>query len=150
MKMKINHQIYIKASPEKVYQTLTTAEGWNSWFTDHTVINLDKYGVGKITLCWCNYGVNKENIEDGGEILTNVPNKLFTFLWSPGENPTTVKFELRPFKEGTLLLLEETGYSTSTKDLSACIGCAVGWGEALILLKMYLEYGIVCKEDYRF
>ncbi|MEH7123875.1 hypothetical protein V7127_11525 [Bacillus sp. JJ1773] len=57
---------------------------------------------------------------------------------------------MQPYQEGTLLLLEKAGYSTSSTDLSACIGCAVGWGEALALLKMYLEYGIVCKEDYRF
>ncbi len=147
--MQILHQTYIKASPEKVYQTLTTAEGWNTWFTDNTFLHLNENGEGKITLRWFNYGVNKENIEDGGDILTAIQNRLFVFQWFPGEGKTTVKFELKQIKEGTLLLLEETGYTTSAMDLSACIGCAVGWGEALTLLKMYLEYGIVCKEDYR-
>ncbi|KAB2329979.1 SRPBCC domain-containing protein [Cytobacillus depressus] len=148
--MRINHQTYIKASPEKVYATLTTAEGWNAWFTDHTALHLDENGKGKIILRWSNYGVGKENIEDGGDILAAVPNKWFSFQWSPGNKPTTVKFELRPSKDGTLLFLEEEGYTISPEDLTACVGCAVGWGEALVLLKMYLEFGIVCKEDYRF
>ncbi|MBS4192674.1 SRPBCC domain-containing protein [Bacillus sp. FJAT-49705] len=148
--MQIHHQTYIKVNPEKVYQTLTTAEGWNAWFTDHTVLYLNENGEGKITFRWSNYGAKKENIEDGGDILTAIQNKLFVFQWSPGDGKTTVKFELKPVKEGTLLLLEETGYTASNKDLSVCIGCAAGWGEALTLLKMYLEYGIVCKDDYRF
>ncbi|MBS4195288.1 SRPBCC family protein [Lederbergia citri] len=148
--MKINHQIYIKAPSEKVYKTLTTAEGWNAWFTDHTVLYMDENGGGKINLCWSNYGSKKENIKDGGAILAAVPNKSFIFQWSPGENPTTVQFELRPYKDGTLLLLDESGYASSPKDISACIGCAVGWGEALALLKIFIEYGIICKEDYRF
>lgn len=132
-----------------VYQTLTTTQGWNAWFTDYTSIQLDEAGVGTIKLSWSNYGVKKENIEDGGDILAAKQNKLFVFQWSPGESKTTVKFELRPYLEGTLLILEEYGYLTSAKDTVACIGCAAGWGEALTLLKMYLEYGIVCKEDYR-
>lgn len=148
--MQILHQTYIKASPEKVYSTLTTAEGWNAWFTDHTVLHLDESGAGKIILSWSNYGLKQEDIEDGGNILAAVPNKLFSFQWSPGKTQTTVKFELQDFREGTLLLVEDAGYSNSLEDLSVCIGCAVGWGEALALLKIYLEYGIVCKEDYRF
>ncbi|MEH7343267.1 hypothetical protein V7122_05105 [Bacillus sp. JJ1532] len=75
----INHQTYIKASLDKVYETLTTAEGWNAWFTDHTVLHLDENGEGIITLRWSNYGVNKEDIEDGGDILAAVPNRLFSF-----------------------------------------------------------------------
>ncbi|MBW8349949.1 SRPBCC domain-containing protein [Bacillus sp. IITD106] len=84
--MNINHEIYIKASPEKVYKTLTTAEGWNAWFTDHTVFYLDENGEGKINFRWSNYGIQKENIEDGGAILAADPNKSFIFQWSPGEN----------------------------------------------------------------
>jgi len=120
--MQILHQTYIKASPEKVYQTLTTAEGWNAWFTDNTFLHLKEDGEGKIIFRWFNYGVNKENIEDGGDILTAIQNRLFVFQWFPGEGKTTVKFELKQIKEGTLLLLEETGYTTSARDLSACIG----------------------------
>jgi len=44
-----------------------------------------------------------------------------------------------------LLLLEEQGYTN--EDINACIGCAVGWGEAVTLLKVYLEQGIVYKKD---
>lgn len=44
-------------------------------------------------------------------------------------------------------MLKEVGYSNSDKDIKTCINCAVGWGEAMTLLKIYLEEGVVYKED---
>jgi hypothetical protein len=38
--------------------------------------------------------------------------------------------------------LVEQGYKQTTSSLQACLGCATGWGEALTLLKFYLEHGI--------
>jgi uncharacterized protein YndB with AHSA1/START domain len=143
----ITHRIYIKADQEELFKILTTSEGWNAWFTDNTSIELTPQGTGEIRLRWTEFGSNKENIEDGGSILEAISNKSFVFQWSPGEKTTTVSFKLEPYKEGTLVVLKETGYSHSDKDLTACIGCAVGWGEALMLLKIYIEHGIVFKQD---
>jgi uncharacterized protein YndB with AHSA1/START domain len=143
----ITHKTYIKADQEEVFKILSTAGGWNSWFTHNTSINLTSEGTGEIRLRWTEFGINNENIEDGGRILEAISNKSFIFEWSPGERQTTVSFKLEPYKEGTLINLEETGYSNSEKDLNACIGCAVGWGEAMMLLKIYIEHGIVYKQD---
>jgi uncharacterized protein YndB with AHSA1/START domain len=141
----IKHQTYIKSQPAKVFHTLTTAAGWNAWFTDRTTIVWNNDGAGEIRLRW---GVNRDKvIEDGGKIVEAIPYESFIFQWCPGESQTTVKFNLHPFKEGTLVILEEHGYLNSIKDIDACIGCAAGWGEALTLLKIYLEHGIVLKGD---
>ncbi|HEU5138409.1 MAG TPA: SRPBCC domain-containing protein [Bacillales bacterium] len=140
---EIKHRTYIRAAPEKVYETLTTGEGWNAWFTDETTVDLN----GDIRLRWKAFGQGHENIEDGGPVLKAVPNEAFVFQWSPGKEMTTVSLALEPYREGTLVNLRETGYTTSEKDLAACLDCSVGWGEALTLLKFYLEHGIVCKED---
>lgn len=143
----INHKTYIKVPIDIVYKTITTSEGWNAWFTDDTSLEFGQDGTGNIRLRWTNFGTENVNIEDGGKVLETVPNTAFVFQWTPGERNTTVDFRLEPFKDGTLVILKETGYSKSEKDLIACTGCAVGWGEALTLLKIYLEYGIVCKQD---
>ncbi|HEX7064099.1 MAG TPA: SRPBCC domain-containing protein [Bacillales bacterium] len=142
---EIKHRTYIKAKPEKVYETLTTGEGWNAWFTDETTVDLD----AGIRLRWKEFGPKKEDVEDGGPVLKAVPNESFVFQWSPGEGVTTVALELEPFREGTLVSLRETGYTTSKTDMEACLNCSAGWGEALTMLKFYLEHGIVCKEDLR-
>ncbi|GIN87345.1 hypothetical protein J6TS2_37310 [Heyndrickxia sporothermodurans] len=76
-----------------------------------------------------------------------IPNKSFIFQWSPINGKTTVSIKLDPYKNGTLVTLKEKGYSRSEDDLATCVRCAVGWGEAMTLLKFYLEYGIVCKQD---
>lgn len=144
---RIYHQTYIKVEPKRVYEALVTAEGWNTWFTDETTIMWNDDGTGEIRLRWSNYGIDKIAIEDGGKILEAIPYECFVFQWSPGESVTTVKFLLKPYKEGTMLRIAESGYSESDRDIKACIGCAVGWGEALNLLKVYLEHGIVYKED---
>ncbi|MED3653138.1 SRPBCC domain-containing protein [Heyndrickxia sporothermodurans] len=144
---EIEHSTYIKVEKEKVYEILSSPEGWNAWFTDDTSLTLNSEGTGDIRLKWTDFGSKKENIEDGGKILKAIPNKSFVFQWSPGESITTVSIKLEKYKDGTLVRLRETGYSSSEKDLAAYLGCAVGWGEALTLLKVYLEYGIVCKQD---
>lgn len=139
----IKHQTYIKSKQEKVFHTLTTAAGWNAWFTDRTTIEWNMDGTGEIRLRWATMG--EKLIEDGGKIIEAIPYESFTFQWCPGVSQTTVTFKLLPYREGTLVVLEEHGYSN--KEINACIGCAIGWGEALTLLKIFLEHGLVYKED---
>ncbi|MGV3487853.1 MAG: SRPBCC family protein [Tuberibacillus sp.] len=143
----ILHSTYIKRDTETVFKTLTSSDGWNAWFTDDTMIHFNSNGSGHIRLRWINYGVQKLNIEDGGDILEAIPNKSFVFQWSPIKEKTTVAFKLHPYKDGTLVTLKESSYPINEESFKACLGCAVGWGEALTLLKVYLECGIVLKED---
>ncbi|MFS0823215.1 SRPBCC family protein [Bacillus sp. 1P02SD] len=144
---EIYHKTYINVPLEVVYKTISTSQGWNAWFTDDTSIDINQDGTGEIRLRWKNLGSNNVDIEDGGKIIEATLNKRFVFQWSPGEQNSTVSFALEPYKDGTLVVLHETGYTNSEKDIKACIDCAVGWGEALILLKIYLEHGIVYKQD---
>ncbi|MFD1020852.1 SRPBCC family protein [Thalassobacillus hwangdonensis] len=140
---RIEHQTLIHVPREKVFRTLTTAEGWNAWFTDETSLVL-KGKSGDIQLRWNGEG---GTIEDGGAIVEVRENAYFAFEWSPGEGMTKVTFQLAEHDQGTIVTVKETGYSDSEKDIQACVGCAVGWGEALTLLKIYLEHGIVYKQD---
>lgn len=141
---EIKHATYIKASPDQVYETLTTSEGWNAWFTDGTTVDLD----GDIRFRWKDYEEEGRTIDDGGPVLEAVPNERFSFRWFPTEQGTKVSFRIEPHKGGTLLSIEETGYSTTMEDLAAFTSCATGWGEAMTLLKFYLEHGVSCKEDH--
>jgi uncharacterized protein YndB with AHSA1/START domain len=144
---EIGHRILIRKDRDDIYRVLSTAEGWNSWFTDETFLNMKPDGTGNIRMKWNSYGPEKLVLEDGGEILHAEPGRRFTFQWTPGDSTTTVAFTLEPADEGTLVSVLETGYSSSRKDLQACVNCAAGWGEALVLLKFYLEHGLVCKHD---
>jgi uncharacterized protein YndB with AHSA1/START domain len=88
------------------------------------------------------FGVDRFAGEDGGPVLEAVPPRRFVFQWTPGDTTTTVAFDLESRGSGTVVRVCETGHTTSQRDLEALAECAAGWGEALTLLKMYLEHGI--------
>lgn len=135
----IRHATYIKSAPERVYQTLTTSEGWDAWFTQGT--SIDPRPNGKIILRWKDFAAEHWTMEDGGPVLAAEPNRKFVFQWSPGKAPTTVTILLKQLGEGTRVELTESGYTTED-DPVTLVNCAAGWGEALTLLKFYLEHGI--------
>jgi uncharacterized protein YndB with AHSA1/START domain len=136
----IQYATYIGAPPEVVYATLTTAVGWDAWFTQGTEV--DARPGGSIRFQWVDLGVDRSTGEDGGPVFEAVPPRRFVFQWTPGDTPTTVAFDLEPRGSGTVVRVSETGHTTSERDLEALAECAAGWGEALTLLKMYLEHGI--------
>jgi uncharacterized protein YndB with AHSA1/START domain len=77
-----------------------------------------------------------------GPVVESTPPRRFVFQWKPGDSTTTIAFDLEPRGPGTVLRVEESGHTTSPADLAALVECASGWGEALTLLKMYLEHRI--------
>lgn len=144
--LDIATKTYIAVPPEKVWTCLTTAEGWRSWFVAECELDL-RVG-GRIRLVWKNWGVDHIDHPDGGAIKEVVPQKRFSFEWHEDEalaggKPTTVTFELVPHSGGTIVKLTDTGYPAS--ELSKFCGyadCCLGWGEAMTLLKFYLEHGV--------
>jgi len=145
----IIQQTYIAVPPAAVYQTLGSAEGWDKWFTTGT--SLDPRPGGEIHLRWRNFGAGRYTVEDRGNVLEAIPKRSFVFNWKPGPTRTRVAFALQPLGDGTLLTVTESGYRNTKADLRAFMGCASGWGEALTLLKFFLEhrlvYGPVPAED---
>ena len=140
----IHHSTYIDAPPQQVYDTLTTAAGWDAWFTQGTEV--DAGPGGSILLRWSNFGATRYTGQDGGAVLEAVASRRFAFQWTPGDSTTTVQFELAPRGTGTLLTVEERGHTTSRRDLETLVECAAGWGEALTLLKIFLEEGMTYGE----
>jgi uncharacterized protein YndB with AHSA1/START domain len=136
----IRYRTYIDASPERVYETLTTGEGWDAWFTQGT--RVDARPGGEIIFKWVDFGANRYTTEGGGPVLEATAPRRFVFQWTPGDSTTTIAFDLAPLGPGTMVQVEESGHTTSRKDLEALVECASGWGEALALLKMYLEHGV--------
>ncbi|MFQ5832410.1 MAG: SRPBCC domain-containing protein [Candidatus Thorarchaeota archaeon] len=90
--------------------------------------------------------------------LTNTPQRLedqylkpeqgkrFVFQWYPDSgNPklaTTIEIDFGAFEEGTVVRVREYGHENAPTSLAALAECAAGWGEAITLLKFYVEHGI--------
>ena len=63
-----------------------------------------------------------------------------THWWE--DHYTNVEMTFKEIKDGTLVTVKEYGYEDSKEGHKRCLECATGWGEALTLLKFYVEYGI--------
>lgn len=139
----ILHANYINAPVEKVFTTLTTAKGWDAWFTKGMELDL---GTKKMLFVWRNWGPDKVNISASATIQSYEPNNEFSFIWQEGKHDTLVKFTLSPLGKGTKVHVNESGYKNNDIGATDMNECATGWGEALTLLKFYLEHGVVYEE----
>lgn len=138
----IRYSTYIDAPIEKVFKTLTTAEGWDGWFTKG--MKLDLRPGGEIEFVWRNWAVDHVNFEDGGKVVEVKPNEKFSFTWHRNTTPTTVTFKLKKLERGTSVEVTDDGYKLEeiSHEYGGFAGCASGWGEAITLLKVYVEHGI--------
>jgi len=132
---------YINAPIEKVFNTLTTAQGWDAWFTKGCELNLE---TKNILFVWKNWGADKISTQAKATIQSYIPHQEFSFTW--GKYNTLVKLTLSPQGNGTKLHVNESGYKNDKEAATQMLDCACGWAEALTLLKFYLEYGVVYKE----
>lgn len=144
MTQPFNHTIkqttFIAVPPEKVYDTITSASEWDQFFT--TGMELDPTPDGKIIFRWKDWGPNFYNTSVDGTVRTAIRPGQFAFEWGT-KLPTLVNFDLRGKFGGTVVHLTESGYPDTEKGRESILECASGWGEALTLLKFYLEHGVI-------
>lgn len=143
---EINYAVLIRCDRSRVFQTLTTAEGWNAWFT--TDSSLDAQVGGRIIWQWKEWGADRVSTGDHGQILELERDHRLVFSWHPDrpDYATRVEMVLEDAADGCVLRVRETDFEDSPSGLHVMIQCAAAWGEALTLLKLYLEHGISCNK----
>src|SRR5688500_13486966 len=107
----IEHAVYIRVSRERIYETLTSAEGWNAWFTQEA--HVEPRVGGEVRFTWRHHGPDCIDLEDGGPVVEVERHRCFAFEWSPGSAPTTVRFVLEERGAGAVVRLTERGYGSS-------------------------------------
>lgn len=140
--VEIKHSTLVRAKPEKVYSAIATAEGMNKWFTKGSEIDARPGGIIKFR--WQDWGPDKVNLEAEGVVLEVKPGERFVFQWAADKPSykTTIEMDFEPVDEGTIIRLKEYGYEDTHSGRVAMLDCATGWGEALTLLKFYVERDI--------
>jgi uncharacterized protein YndB with AHSA1/START domain len=139
---EIKQNTLVRAKPEKVYDSLTTGEGLDAWFTVGSVV--DARPNGSITFRWKNWGPDKYTTVATGPVLEAKRPERFVFQWN-SDTPdyvTTIEIDFEPVEEGTVVRLREYGYHDTPSGRAALLECAAGWGEALTLMKFYVEHGV--------
>lgn len=138
----IAHATFVAAAPEKVYDAIATAEGLEAWFTHGATV--DARRNGSILFRWKDWGPDHVTGEDGGPVLEAQRPSRFVFQWRPDQPTyaTTVELNFEARAHGTVLRVREHGYEDTPSGRRKMLECACGWGEALTLLKFYVEHGI--------
>lgn len=139
----ICQQTFIAVSPDRVYDTVTSAAHWNRFFTHST--ELDPKPGGRMVFRWKDWGPNLYTVNAECNILICERPNRFVFQWYPvgKENPTTIEFKLEAKYNGTVVTVTESGYPDTPEGRNMILECACGWGEAVTLLKFYLEHGVI-------
>ena len=135
--VEAKHSEFIRAPREEVYDAFATAEGLDGWFTRGA--RVDARPGGAMLFRWVDWGPEKTiNEEAPGRVLEAKRPERFVFQWGkPGEE-TTVEIILEERQGGTLLRLREFGF----RRIEDVVGNASGWGQALTLVKFWLERSI--------
>jgi uncharacterized protein YndB with AHSA1/START domain len=126
----IEHEIYIEATPETVFDVVSSPDHLKQWWPDEAHYEPTPGSVGTITF--------KDDSADGKVVAFSVvdarPPRMFSFRWThPADevaaagNSLLVTFDLTPSGEGTLLRMTETGFRE------------MGW-ETAILEQQYQEH----------
>ena len=140
--LEIKHATFVRANADQVYKAFTTVEGLDAWFTNGA--KLDPRPGGEILFRWRDWGPDRVTGEDGGPVLEAVPPERFVFQWHPEDASyaTTVEVDFTQMAGGTTVRLREYGYLDTPTSKRCRLDCAAGWGEALTLLKVYVEHGV--------
>lgn len=133
---------FVHAEPERVWQALTTAGGYNQWFTTGAAWTHEP--GSEMRWHWEKWGPYEVTTDSVGEIVAVEPLRRFAFTWANGSGaaPSTVTLSFEPRDGGTLVELVDSGYPDTPQGREAFMDCACGWGEALTLAKMYVEHGV--------
>lgn len=138
---RIRQRTFIAASPERVYDTITSAKAWDEFFT--TGMELDPRPGGVCSFAWKDWGPDKYTVKVLGKVVEAKRPELFVFQWGAEGKATTIRVELAAVEDGTVVTLTEEGYRDTPDGRAMIVECAAGWGEAITLLKFYIEHGIV-------
>jgi len=129
----ILHRVGVKtASPEKVYEALTTVDGLAGWWTDDTTGDA---AVG---------GVIEFRFPPGGfdmEVVEQRPSEHVS--WKVVDGPeewvgTTVDWELRQDDDMTIVLFKHQGWKEPVEFMHHC---STKWATYLMSLKSLVETG---------
>lgn len=135
---KIKQRTFIAASPERVYDTITSAQEWDSFFT--TGMQLEARPGGRCVFAWSesnpsgkDWGPDSYTLRVPGRVLEAERPSRFTSQWGREGGETTVRIELNKKNGGTVVTLTEDGYKDDPDGRAMILECASGWGGSVDL-----------------
>jgi uncharacterized protein YndB with AHSA1/START domain len=137
MARSIEREIRVEATPEVVYEVVSSPEHLREWWPDEADLDAVPGAVGTIT-----FGPEKVVAVT---VVEAEPPRRFSFRWDyDGEvateaNSLLVTFDLIPSDGGTLLRFAETGWEESAKSDAAYDDHTSGWNYFLPRIAPYVD-----------
>jgi uncharacterized protein YndB with AHSA1/START domain len=130
----ITKEQFIKATSERVFKALTEKQELERWFVQEADIELKPGGT--IRTNWA------PGMGEHGKVKEVKPSQLFSFTWEGAfsPTPTTLTFELRAEKDGTLLTFTHSGIGEG-EGWEAYTNMGKGWDAHLKDLTSWIETG---------
>lgn len=136
-------EIYIAASPDRVFQALVDPKQVPQWWGQAGVYRRTKFSAElRVGGKWRSSGVDGEGrrFEVSGEYLEIDRTRKLVSTWVAswtGDVKTTVRWELEPTNRGTLVRIRHAGLSTHPELAQSYRG----WPRMLGWLQVFLENG---------
>jgi uncharacterized protein YndB with AHSA1/START domain len=131
---RLEKELFIRATPERVWRALTEKAELVQWFLTEAVVDVRPGGA--LHFAW------QQDVMDGHFFELDPPRHL-VFSWEEQHKlgATTVTIDLTPQEDGTLLRLVHTGFGSGPEWDSTFTGTDTGWTEELANLRIWLETG---------
>jgi uncharacterized protein YndB with AHSA1/START domain len=132
----ILHLITIHATPERVYQALTTEEAIRNWWTRDAVLEAKIGGTGE-------FGFNDHRVVTKIRVDELKPPVRVGWTTTSSSSPggwdgTTITFDLRAEGSDTALAFAHRGFAQANEGYARV---TTGWAYFLVSLQQYLETG---------
>jgi len=131
----ILHRVYIEVPPSQVYEALTRESGLAGWWTPEVEARDVLGSTAKFRFGQADLGNDMQitALEPGRQVA-------WRCTWGGDEwLGTELTFDLKPYKQGTLLLFAHKGWKDTTEHFAHC---NTKWAFYLaVSLKQYLETG---------
>lgn len=131
----IMHLVKIHASPDRVYEALTTVEGVRNWWTRDAALDSQVGGAGEFRFHQ-GKSVTRIRIDELKPQVRVTWATIASFL--PDWDGTTITFDLRNEGSGTALSFAQCGFKQANEIYALT---TTGWGYYLVSLQQYLETG---------
>jgi uncharacterized protein YndB with AHSA1/START domain len=139
----LNHQYFIRAPSARVFEAISDPKMLVKWLADRAEIAPQK--GGRYALGWT------DGPTHSGEIVEFEPGKSIGFAWEwPGVSlrGTVFRLSVEPKDDGTLLVVEHTGFPRSEEWTDLYGGAEWGWTYFAMNLKALLETGRDLRSRY--
>lgn len=139
--MEMEFSERFNAPVSEVWKVFYNNNGWDPWFTDGMKINED----GEIYFRWFRL-TDGEVVTDTGKIVTVVKERLLSFWWYEYEDGyrSFVEMNFQPTGDNeTIVTIKDRTFVKGESELHIRYGCAYGWGQMMLLAKLYIEKGMV-------